>query len=986
MMLTVMWIGLTAAAGYDVADPIALADRDTGSAEFVNNNDADAAEFPIPAGHNVVPYSVTNFWTGDGLTDSWHDGVNWSAGVPVAGQDVRIETAPDPRLTNATAALGSFYLAAGRTLTVEGWNSVLEAAEMTIAGTLTHPAQTATAVDPLTGEWVPDHRIWLKGSNITVAAGGALNADYVGYAPEAGPGSSTVSRSGASHAGAGRRGFGGGNINPPYGDPAAPWQPGSGGSSHDNSRPGGGTIRVEASGQLHVEGELRARGQNAAGTHGLGGSGGSIWLTCHTFSGAATGWIAVTGGSGNNYGAGASAGRIALHYDTQAQKVLEESVPPVRFSGRGGPQGSNTEELPTAMSSLYLPDALFIESAIDGQRFFYNRLVIAGFTDWSVPDLTIENCVLGLPDGLQLTVANDLVLTNNAGLHLFAAPVGDPLTEAGASVEVGGDLKIFAGSWLHPYADNTNGATVQVTVDGNLHIAEEGGIDADYLGYTVNDGPGEPPNNRGGGGYGGAGGQGYDGNRGGFPYGDSAGPIQAGSGGGNLSLGGQGGGAIRLYVAGKAEIHGLVTARGAPGIRNHGPGGSGGGIKLVCQTLTGSDSGLLRVDGGRGSFYGGSGGGGRIALHYDVAAQAALPQQPQVRFHAFTQPDTTHYSLNFKAEMGTLALPDTRLLAPLASNPALLDNGRFWHVRLLLPDLTWAPAGLSIEEGVIGFEEGFHLDVQGDLTLGTDSGLHLHAAPTNALYGARLDVAGNLTVAEGGWLYPHAHGVEGSIVGLFADGNVIVHDGGGIDADGKGWFPVSGNSQGDGAGNNSDSGGGYGGHGGGTSGGETYGLAALPLEPGSPGGWRSRGGFTPTGKGGGAIHLIAGGNAEIDGLLSADGYNGEYYQGPGGSGGSIFLAANRVRGGGTLRARGRTGAANRASGGGGRIAVWMYVPRTAIMQRIANREPGQLVEAYPYAYFQGDLDVSTLGASTEGPAEAGTKSFYTVHGTTVLVR
>ncbi len=41
-------------------------------------------------------YSATNEWTGAGDTDLWHDPANWSEGVPVAGQDVRID-APDAR-------------------------------------------------------------------------------------------------------------------------------------------------------------------------------------------------------------------------------------------------------------------------------------------------------------------------------------------------------------------------------------------------------------------------------------------------------------------------------------------------------------------------------------------------------------------------------------------------------------------------------------------------------------------------------------------------------------------------------------------------------------------------------------------------------------------------------------------------------------------------------------------------------------------------
>ena len=52
----------------------------------------------------------------------------------------------------------------------------------------------------------------------------------------------------------------------------------------------------------------------------------------------------------------------------------------------------------------------------------------------------MNNCVFGLPDGLRLDIAGDLVLTNGAALHLFAAPVANPLTKNGALVTVGGSL------------------------------------------------------------------------------------------------------------------------------------------------------------------------------------------------------------------------------------------------------------------------------------------------------------------------------------------------------------------------------------------------------------------------------------------------------------------------------------------------------------------------------------------------------------------
>ena len=656
----------------------------------------------------------------------------------------------------------------------------------------------------------------------------------------------------------------------------------------------------------------------------------------------------------------------------------------------------DAEPLPAAMGTLYLSDSLLITGPLTGKRFQYMRLVIPGFTHWSPDALTIDDCIIGLPAGLPLTVANNLVLTNNAELHLFAAPVANVLEDAGAMVSVGGNLNITGKSWIFPYADNTNGATVMIEVTGNMTVATDSGINGDYLGYTFSKGPGTAPSTAGGASYGGSGGQGYDGGWRGTPYGHPEGPVQAGSGGNRPTGSGQGGGAIRLAVGGNAEINGILTANGALGVDNsNGSGGSGGGIELTCQTLTGN--GLLRADGGLGVSQGGSGGGGRIAVHYNLAAQAALLQQPSVRFSTYAFPDSSSGAYNYKAEMGTLYLPDTCLMAASPSAAALLDNKRFWHTRLVISDWTsWSPAALTISNSVIAFNEGFHLNVAGDLTLGADAGLsaglNLFAAPTNTLYGARLDVGGDLSIGTNSWIYPHAHGASGSIVGLFVGDAVRVDAGGGINADGKGWFSASGNKQGPGAGTGSGTGGagGYGGVGGGSSGGPTYGSALLPLQPGSPGAHKPQGGVggsSTAGKGGGAIHLVVGGSARVDGLLSADGYSGVINLSSGGSGGAIFLAlGGRLSGSGLLRARGVNTSPSYASGGGGRIAVWTHVLPTEVAQRIAEKDVNGLVYRETVSSFSGQLDVSVSAATANPQAGAGTAGFYSHASTLFIIR
>jgi len=160
--------------------------------------------------------------------------------------------------------------------------------------------------------------------------------------------------------------------------------------------------------------------------------------------------------------------------------------------------------------------------------------------------------------------------------------------------------------------------------------------------------------------------------------------------------------------------------------------------------------------------------------------------------------------------------------------------------------------------------------------------------------------------------------------------------------------------------------------GGGTAGGYTYGLAAAPFEVGSPGGV-----FTVynTGKGGGSVHLVCGGDILMNGILSANGFNGAYYGGNGASGGSVFLCGRRVLGSGILQANGGVKGSQSAvgDGGGGRIAVWhrfSWSPLT--FERIQNRQTNGLLYSATLDTFNGTLSVAPGGTN----AFAGTTGFW----------
>ena len=85
-------------------------------------------------------------------------------------------------------------------------------------------------------------------------------------------------------------------------------------------------------------------------------------------------------------------------------------------------------------------------------------------------------------------------------------------------------------------------------------------------------------------------------------------------------------------------------------------------------------------------------------------------------------------------------------------------------------------------------------------------------------------------------------------------------------------------------------------------------------------------GFNATGQGffGGVIEIAASGDTMLAGVLRADGFTpgGGHYSG--GSGGSIYLRANRFRaiGGAVVSANGSGGGGSGGCGGGGRVAFW----------------------------------------------------------------
>jgi hypothetical protein len=160
---------------------------------------------------------------------------------------------------------------------------------------------------------------------------------------------------------------------------------------------------------------------------------------------------------------------------------------------------------------------------------------------------------------------------------------------------------------------------------------------------------------------------------------------------------------------------------------------------------------------------------------------------------------------------------------------------------------------------------------------------------------------------------------------LTVTGQVEVAVGGIINADGRGFGGNSGTGNGGETGTTlTGAGAGHGGYGGlsssNASGGNSYGVSDQPVALGSGGGLGVGG---VGGAGGGAIRLMIGGSAHIDGVISANGQNAMLSRSGGGSGGSIWITAQTISGTGTITAHGGNGEPiHGGGGGGGRIAIY----------------------------------------------------------------
>ena len=194
--------------------------------------------------------------------------------------------------------------------------------------------------------------------DLTVQTGAVFTADGAGYRDSHGPGQGEDDTAGwTAGGGYGGRGGDGYGANTPvlgggtYGSSNAPVSPGSGGgkyrsTSGQNGGNGGGVVRIYATGDVTVDGEVRADGEGAQYADG-GGSGGSVFIVAGgDFSGVRDAVVSANGGdgatsSGTYYGGGGGGGRVAIWHGVSAgarDDILNGSFPAGRVvHGSGYP-------------------------------------------------------------------------------------------------------------------------------------------------------------------------------------------------------------------------------------------------------------------------------------------------------------------------------------------------------------------------------------------------------------------------------------------------------------------------------------------------------------------------------------------------------------------------------------------------------------------------------------------------------------------------
>ena len=438
-----------------------------------------------------------------------------------------------------------------------------------------------------------------------------------------------------------------------------------------------------------------------------------------------------------------------------------------------------------------------------------------------------------------------------------------------------------------------------------------------------------------------------------------------------------GGGAIRIDATGVVTLNGALAANGRASGERVGAG-SGGSVLVYANRIV-SGGGVISAKGGSSN-----GGGGRVALHYDVTAQESATLDDLTI-------DVGSGSRTDSACPGTLWVSDVQLLkfindgkvsaeifvgaeervtfdSLMISSAAVRFGGTLTNVTIL-GDMTLTGENSRFVFGAARYDDThpstyaafssaagrpFVLEVGGNLTMGAGSRAEFHAAPTNGLgvaFGGYVHVGGVWTVASGARVNTRCDPSTGAAFS-FAARDLVVETNATVSADASGFPGAYGGSQkfgigpgrgySDNYGKSADScGAGYGGHGAPTNAsgtyGRTYGDANRPMLAGSSGAPEDASHHGAAG--GGFIRIAVSGRMTIGGTLTANGQDAVFVSnrayGSAGSGGAILVDAHRLTllpGACVSAVGGNNGnpstSCSFGAGGGGRVAFWTGAPWT----------------------------------------------------------
>lgn len=673
----------------------------------------------------------------------------------------------------------------------------------------------------------------------------------------------------------------------------------------DQSGRGGGAIHLRISGELVVDGAVRANayGEYGDGGYYAGGTGGSILIEAGNLAGSGA---IEANGYAIAYGAG-SGGRVAIHY---GQITFDRAR--VRACGAisdSGPSASGT---------------VFFANTLSGER----DLVVDGCGNVSPPATPIAPAMWSSAVPYRLDVRRNASAVLRAGTSpqrirvdgarfrhegVMQAEPGRLETVNGAEIvhaaayetehyALSGDVTALVAA-PQPWREVTLSAGARLGhPEATSHTDPAAVLDLNLEKLTIHEGAAVDATNRG------------------HPdltsHAGLAGPT--GHATGNIreptTLGA--GGRIKLRV-GHLVLHGEIRANAKQWPSPHQHIGAAGSVWLDVGILEGR--GRIRADAENGTdqIAGRSGGGGRVAVYVDNAQGFDLLGQLSARGGAGTLPQGgagTVYVFDRLRQLRWVAIDngpggESAWATPITENldvPLVIGRA---HVTM--------PNPITLAD--VSFGNAF-IDQQANASLGSLQGLggKWRVGATLTLPSPQLDVGAwtllpqhrqhfrDIHLREGG-VVSQAHWTTGNEgVFLWAD-RLRVDGDAAIDVSGLGQTTPSGISDV----RNGGSHGGRGGvHAGSTN--AVFGSATQPTAHGVGGGGNNGN------RGGGRIRIEAG-RLRLDGPILADGQNGAAGRG-GGSGGSVWLSAGSLTGSGLVRAAGGRGQSS-GGGGGGRIAI-----------------------------------------------------------------